>query len=118
MRTLGLISAVTGALLLIAPAASAQNDQGWRGTLDQLNRAVNPDNSQSDRRDRYDDRNTDNRRYEGSSGREDRGDSSEFRRLSDGDIRDRLDRVNDEQRQLQRERRALEDEMSRRGMRR
>ncbi len=117
MRTLSLAAAVAGSLLLLAPPAMAQQDQGgWRGTLDQLNRAVNPDTQQRD--ERYDSR---DRRYEGSSDdardRSDRA-SSDFRRYSDEEIRDRWGRINDEQRQLQRERRQLEDEMSRRGIRR
>jgi len=124
MRMLSLATAVAGSILLLVPSAMAQQDQGgWRGTLDQLNRTVNPDTQQrGDRDGRYDER-TDSRdqRYEGSSGgasgRSDRA-SPEFRRYSDEEIRDRLGRVNDEQRQLQRERRALEDEMGRRGMRR
>ncbi|WP_448188840.1 hypothetical protein [Azospirillum sp. sgz301742] len=130
MRTLSLTVAVAGSLLLLAPAAMAQQqqDQGWRGTLDQLNRAVNPDTQQQrderrerdldqdrDRSGQYDDR-TDsrNRRLEGSSG----SSSGQLRSYSDGDIRDRWNRLSDEQRQLQRERRALEDEMDRRGLRR
>lgn len=122
MRTLNLAAAVAGSLLLLAPGAPAQQqqDQGWRGTLDQLNRTINPDvrprddpmndRERIDSRDRRDDR---DRRYEGAS-----GSSAELRRYSDDDIRDRLGRLSDEQRQLQRERRALEDEMSRRGLRR
>ena len=126
MRTLNLAAAVAGTMLLLAPAAVAQQqDQGgWRGTLDQLNRAVNPDTQdrderraremERDRNGQYDNR---DRRMEGSSGRSDRA-SSELRRYSDEDIRDRWSRLSDEQRQLQRERRALEDEMDRRGIRR
>ncbi len=126
MRTLSLAAAVAGSLLLLAPAAMAQQqDQGWRGTLDQLNRTVNPDSQQrDDSRDRgsYDDQyDRRDRRMEGSSGsssgRSDRA-SSELRRYSDEDIRDRWSRLSDEQRQLQRDRRALEEEMDRRGMRR
>jgi len=133
MRTLSLTAALAGSLLLLAPAAMAQQqDQGgWRGTIDQLNRTVNPDTQRDDRRAREVDRNRDgridertdgrDRRMEGSSGsssgRNDRA-SSELRRYSDEDIRDRFSRLGDEQRQLQRERRALEDEMERRGMRR
>jgi hypothetical protein len=129
MRTLSLAAAVAGSLLLLVPGASAQQqqDQGWRGTLDQLNRTVNPDSAQDERRARemerdrsgqYDDRgDSRGRRMEGSSGRGDRA-SSELRRYSDEDIRDRWSRLSDEQRQLQSERRALEDEMNRRGMRR
>ncbi len=126
MRTLSLAAAVAGSLLLLAPAAMAQQqDQGWRGTLDQLNRTVNPDTQRRDDsrdRDSYDDQyDRRDRRMEGSSGsssgRSDRA-SSELRRYSDEDIRDRWSRLSDEQRQLQRDRRALEEEMDRRGMRR
>ena len=123
MRIPGLVAVVVGSLLLLAPAASAQQDQGpgWRGAIDQLNRAVNPD-AQPDDRDRRDR----DRRYEGSSGdtigrndgNRDDARSSAFRRHSDADLRDRWERLADEQRQLQRERRALEDEMERRGLRR
>ncbi|HYG86073.1 MAG TPA: hypothetical protein VD978_07420 [Azospirillum sp.] len=114
MRTLSLAAAVAGSLLLVS-AASAQQDQNWRGTLDQLNRTVNPDSPSDDRRARDLDR---DRRYEGSSRSDDRRGSSELSRYSDEDLRDRWDRLSDEQRQLQRERRVLEDEMGRRGMRR
>ena len=132
MRTLSLAAAMAGSLLLLAPAASAQQqDQGWRGTLDQLNRTVNPDTQTRDdqrareidrnRDGRYDERTERERRMEGtsgsSSGRSDRS-SAEMRRYSDADLRDRWERLSDEQRQIQRERRTLEDEMERRGIRR
>ena len=130
MRTLSLAAAVAGSLFLLVPAASAQQqqDQGWRGTLDQLNRTVNPDTQprderrtrelERDRSGQYDDPvDSRGRRMEGSSGRGGRA-SSELRGYSDEDIRDRWSRLSDEQRQLQSERRALEDEMNRRGMRR
>ena len=117
MRGMGFAILAVGALLALPPAALAQQNQGqgWGGALDQLNRAVNP-NAYPDDRSR-DDRSGDDRRYEGSSdgGRRGNGDYAGY---SDRDLRDRYDRTADEQRRIQRERRAMEDEMERRGMRR
>ncbi len=104
---------------VVSPTAMAQQSQGqgWSGALDTLNRAVNP-NSSSDERDRDRDRQVrDDRRYEGSS-TDDRRGRSEYSRYSDRDLQDRYERIVDEQRQMQRERRSIEDEMNRRGIRR
>lgn len=104
---------------VVSPMAMAQQSQGqgWSGALDTLNRAVNP-NSSSDERDRDRDRQVrDDRRYEGSS-TDDRRGRSEYSRYSDRDLQDRYERIVDEQRQMQRERRTIEDEMNRRGIRR
>lgn len=115
MRRIGPAAVALGALLTLAQPAAAQQNQnnGWSGALDQLNRAINP-NSQPEERRNEGDR---GRRYEGSSN--DRSAAAgEYEGYSDRDLRDRYDRVVDEQRQIQRERRAMEDEMSRRGLRR
>lgn len=104
---------------VMSPAAMAQQSQGqgWGGALDTLNRAVNPNSHSADQdRDRDRDRQVrDDRRYEGSSSDDRRG-RSEYSRYSDRDLQDRYQRIVDEQRQMQRERRSLEDEMSRRGI--
>ncbi len=122
MRGMGFAILAAGALLALPPAALAQQNQGqgWGGALDQLNRAVNPNANPDDRSrdDRSgDDRSRGDRRYEGSSDGERRG-SGDYAGYSDRDLRDRYDRTADEQRRIQRERRAMEDEMERRGMRR
>lgn len=119
MRGMRYAALAFGSLLAVSPMAMAQQNQGqgWGGALDTLNRTVNP-NSYPDDRDRDRDRAVrDDRRYEGSSS-DNRGGRSEYSRFSDRDLQDRYDRIVDEQRQMQRERRAMEDEMARRGMRR
>lgn len=119
MRGMPFAALAFGSLLalspVLSPAALAQQNQGqgWSGALDTLNRAVNP-NSNSEDRDRQ---MRDDRRYEGSSADDRRG-RSEYGRYSDRDLQDRHDRIVDEQRQMQRERRGIEDEMARRGIRR
>lgn len=108
-----IVLATAALLALSGPALAQSNNNGWGGTLDQLNRAVNPnayENQNNDRTDRGD------RRYEGSSG-ESRSDGP-YRRYSDRDLRDQYDRLVDEQRQAQRDRRAMEAELDRRGIRR
>ncbi|MBP2290508.1 hypothetical protein [Azospirillum rugosum] len=106
---------------VVSPMALAQQSQGqgWGGALDTLNRAVNPNANPADQdRDRDRDRQVrDDRRYEGSS-TDDRRGRSEYSRYSDRDLQDRYERIVDEQREMQRERRGLEDEMNRRGIRR
>lgn len=97
------------ALLLASPAAMAQQDRGGLGgALDTLNRTLNPDQERERDRDRR--------------VREDRSggdvDARGYRQYSDRDLRDEADRLDRESRQLDRERRALEDEMARRGIRR
>ncbi|MCW2243417.1 hypothetical protein [Azospirillum canadense] len=104
---------------VVSPAAQAQQSQGqgWGGALDTLNRAVNPNNYPADQ-DRDRDRQVrEDRRYEGSS-TDDRRGRSEYSRYSDRDLQDRYERIVDEQRQMQRERRSMEEEMNRRGIRR
>ncbi|SMH62371.1 hypothetical protein [Azospirillum agricola] len=114
--------AVAGLLALSSPAPAQSQNNGWGGALDQLNRAVNPDAYPQDRnaQDRgAQDRGAtrDDRRYEGSSN--DRSaNAGPYRRYSDRDLRDQYDRLVDEQRQMQRDRRAMEEEMERRGLRR
>lgn len=125
MRGMRLAALAFGSVLALSPVAMAQQNQGqgWGGALDTLNRAVNP-NAQQDERSREDDQyNRDRqvreeRRLEGSSRDDRRGGNGEYRRYSDRDLQDQHERVVDEQRQMQRERRAIEDEMARRGMRR
>lgn len=129
-RTLTMAAAAAGTFLLLglplSPAAQAQQNQGqgggqgggWGGALDQLNRAVNPNSYESEQRAREEERYQRERRMEGSSSRDNGRNSgrSEYSRWSDNDLRDQFGRVSDEQRQLQRERRAIEDEMDRRGI--
>ncbi|HYD70422.1 hypothetical protein [Azospirillum sp.] len=129
-RTLTMAASAVGTFLLLSlplsPAAQAQQNQGqgggWGGALDQLNRAVNPNNYENEQRARDAERYERERRMEGSSSRDAGRDTgresgrSEYSRWSDNDLRDQFGRVSDEQRQLQRERRAIEDEMDRRGI--
>lgn len=125
MLKMGMAAVALGSLIALAPAAQAQEQQnqgGWGGALDTLNRAVNPDAQRDDRRDRDDPRDRDrqvreDRRLEGTS-RDDRRGGGEYSRYSDRDLQDRYERMVDEQRAMQRERRDLEDEMARRGIRR
>lgn len=118
MYRIGLAAAAMGALLVLAqPAAAQQNQGGIGGALDQLNRAVNPNSYEEQRRTEERRVRESDRRYEGSSG-DRRADAGEYDRYSDRDLRERYDRLMDEQRQIQRERRAMEDEMGRRGIRR
>lgn len=123
MLKMGIAAVALGSLIALSPAAQAQQNQGgWGGALDTLNRAVNPDAQRDDRTNRDDNWDRDrqvreDRRYEGSSGDSRRG-GGEYGRYSDRDLRDRYDRIVDEQRSMQRERRDIEEEMSRRGIRR
>ena len=113
MHRMVLIAA--GFLVLAPPAFAQQPGNGWGGALDQLNRAVNPDTYPQDRDNR--DAPRDGRRMEGSSD-DNRGGTAGYRRYSDRDLRDQYDRLIDEQRQMQRDRRAMEEEFERRGIRR
>jgi len=122
MRTVILAAAAVLALSSPALAQSGQSQNGWGGALDQLNRAVNPnaypqdrDGRAADDRDASRDVNRDNRRYEGSSGNR-RGNA--YSDYSDRDLRSQYDRLGEEQRQLRQNRRAIEDEMERRGINR
>ncbi|HEY0837054.1 MAG TPA: hypothetical protein VGE72_24300 [Azospirillum sp.] len=127
-RASSVAAVAVGTLLLLSPAAQAQQNEGqgggWGGALDQLNRAVNPNAYENEQRAREQERydrerqntreTTRDRRLEGSSGRD--SGRGEYSRWSDNDLRDQFGRLSDEQRQLQRERRAVEDEMERRGL--
>ncbi len=119
MRTIILAAAAVLALSSPALAQSGQSQNGWGGALDQLNRAVNPNNYPQDRTAEDRDLNRDGRRYEGSS-----GNSAGNRRgnaygdYSDRDLRNQYDRLGEEQRQIRQNRRAIEDEMERRGINR
>ncbi|PWC48387.1 hypothetical protein ACHMW5_03020 [Azospirillum melinis] len=125
MRTVILAAAAVLALSspALAQSGQSQNGQnGWGGALDQLNRAVNPnaypqdrDGRAADERDASRDVNRDNRRTEGSSGNR-RGNA--YSDYSDRDLRSQYDRLGEEQRQLRQNRRAIEDEMERRGINR
>lgn len=116
MRRIALAAA--GLLALSSPVlAQAQNNNGLGGALDQLNRAVNPDAYPADR-DANRDGNRDARRYEGTSDESRTANAGPYRRSSDRDLRDQYDRMIAEQRQMQRDRRAMEEEMDRRGLRR
>lgn len=122
MRTVILAAAAVLALSspALAQSGQSQNGQsqgGWGGALDQLNRAVNPNNYPQDRTAEDREMNRDGRRYEGSS-----GNSAGNRRAgaygdySDRDLRNQYDRLGEEQRQIRQNRRAIEDEMDRRGI--
>lgn len=125
MRTVILAAAAVLALSspALAQSGQSQNGQsGWGGALDQLNRAVNPnaypqdrDGRAADERDVNRDANRDGRRTEGSSGNR-RGNA--YSDYSDRDLRSQYDRLGEEQRQLRQNRRAIEDEMERRGINR
>ncbi|MCM8737116.1 hypothetical protein M5E06_23655 [Azospirillum sp. A1-3] len=125
MRTVILAAAAVLALSspALAQSGQSQNGQsqnGWGGALDQLNRAVNPnaypqdrDGRAGDERDLNRDVNRDGRRYEGSSGNR-RGNA--YSDYSDRDLRNQYERLSEEQRQIRQNRRAIEDEMDRRGI--
>lgn len=118
MRRIILAAAAVLALSSPALAQTGQSQNGWGGALDQLNRAVNPNAYPQDRDGRAaDDRdvNRDGRRYEGSSGNR-RGNA--YSDYSDRDLRSQYDRLGEEQRQIRQNRRAIEDEMERRGINR
>ena len=147
MRAASLAVLTLGSVLALSPVtAGAQQQQnpgggGLGGAVDQLNRAINPDRERDDRdrrarederyrrdpqggRDQSYDRDSRDRRSErgaagsstsdrdrsGSSTSEDHR-SSSYQRYSDQDLRDEAAR-------LQREQRAVQDEMQRRGLRR
>ncbi|MBY6263179.1 hypothetical protein EI613_14835 [Azospirillum sp. 412522] len=114
MRTLILAAAAVLALSSPALAQTGQSQNGWGGALDQLNRAVNPNSYPQDRNDRAA-QDRDDRRYEGSSGNR-RGNA--YSDYSDRDLRSQYDRLGEEQRQIRQNRRAIEDEMERRGINR
>jgi hypothetical protein len=120
MRVLSIASiALAGLLTVAASDVSAQQDRGGiGGALDTLNRAVNPDQDREQRM-----REEDRRREEDRYRRDQRSGASErtgpdYRQYSDRDLRDRSSRLEDEALDLERERRAVENEMNRRGMRR
>ena len=124
MRTIILSAAAVLALSTPALAQSGQpqNGQsqgGWGGALDQLNRTVNPNSYPQDRTAEDRQLNRDGRRHDGTS-----GSSAGNRRgnaygdYSDRDLRNQYDRLGEEQRQIRQNRRAIEDEMDRRGINR
>ncbi len=108
MRT-HLLGIGIGAALALAPSVSfGQQDRGGiGGAVDQLNRAISPEQDQNQRRARDRSR----------SGADDRS-TQNYSRYSDEDLRDRADRLEDESRQIERERRAVDDELDRRRIRR
>lgn len=121
---------LASSLVVFAPTAWAQPSQGdgLGNTIDQLNRMINPDSSRPDssrndplsgERDRSgrSGQYSRDRGYEGSSGPYDRR-AGDVRGYSNEALRDEYDRLDDEQRRIQRESRILEDEMQRRGLRR
>jgi hypothetical protein len=111
MRNMSFATLVAGSVLVLAsPAAMAQQDRGGGvgGAIDSLNRAINPDQGRT-----RDDQRT-RRDMSGSSDR----DTSNYSRYSDQDLRDEADHLADQSRQIERERRAVDDEMRSRGMRR
>ncbi|PWC34030.1 hypothetical protein [Azospirillum sp. TSO35-2] len=105
---------------VLAQSQGGGQGSGWGGALDQLNRAVNPNNYPDDRTGTQtgrarDDRSRDDRRYEGSSAS---GRGNAYSDYSDRDLRNQYDRLADEQRRVRQDRQAVEDEMERRGLRR
>lgn len=115
MRATIMAAVAAGAMMAATTTTGAlaqdSNQGGWRGTVDQLNRTINPDS--------YPDKTgidaNESRRNEGSTtGRS--GGNSQYSRWSDRDLRDEHSRVEREARDLGRERRAIEDEMDRRGL--
>ena len=120
MRTVILAAAAVLALSSPALAQSGQSQNGWGGALDQLNRAVNPNAYPQDRAGRagderamHRDLNRAGRRDQGSSGNR-RGNA--YSDYSDRDLRNQYERLSEEQRQIRQNRRAIEDEMDRRGI--
>ena len=130
MRMTGLAILAVGTVLVLPPATAAlaqqsqSNQGGLGGALDTLNRAVNPDQNRDtrsprqdsqygrDQQQQYDRDSQYSRGTSGSSTRSDRaGGSQSYSRYSDQDLRDEYSR-------LTRDQRAVEDEMSRRGLRR
>lgn len=108
MRSWHLLGMAVGAALVLAsPVSFGQQDRGGSGgALDQLNRAINPQQDQDRRaRDRS-----------GSTG--DERSTQNYGRYSDQDLRDQSYRLEDEARRIERERRAVDDEMDRRRIRR
>ena len=110
MRALKLAMVALGAVLVFAPVAGAQQSQGGGvgDTLDRLNRAINPDSTPDQPRAREDNRSSSTRN-------DHRG--SDYRDYSDKQLRNEAAKLDDQER-LQRERRAIEDEMDNRGIRR
>ena len=117
MRALSLATVAVGSVLFLSsPVAVAQQNQGGLGgAVDTLNRTLNPDQERDQRRARDQERSR--RDVSGSSEGDERGLPS-YRRYSDQDLREESNRLEDESRQIERERRAVNDEISRRGMRR
>ena len=111
MHALKLAAVAVGAVLVFAPVAGAQQSQGGGvgDTLDRLNRAINPDTNRDQPRAREDNRSSSTRN-------DHRG--SDYRDYSDKQLRNEAAKLDDQERQLQRERRAIEDEMDDRGIRR
>jgi hypothetical protein len=110
MRALKLTMVAVGALLVFSPIAGAQQNQdgGVGDTLDRLNQAINPDSNRDQPRAREDNRS--------SSTRSDRR-GSEYQDYTDKQLRNESAELDDQERRIQRERRAIEDEMDRRGIR-
>jgi hypothetical protein len=127
----GLAILAVGTVLVLPPATAAlaqqgqSNQGGLGGALDTLNRTVNPSQNRDTRSQQQDDRygrDQQQQQYDrdsqysrgtsGSSTRSDRaGGSQSYSRYSDQDLRDEYSRIT-------RDQRAVEDEMSRRGIRR
>jgi hypothetical protein len=101
--------AIGAALVLAPPVALGQQDRGGvGGALDQLNRTINPQQDQDQRRARD---------QSGASRVDDRS-AQNYGRYSDQELRDQSYRLEDEARRIERERRAVDDEMDRRRIRR
>jgi len=107
MRTLRW-AALAGAVLLSVPAWAQQEQGGVRGAIDQLNRAVNPNNAQDTRRQQPDDT-----RRSGQVGQR-----RDYRQFSDRELQDEYENNRRNLNAVSNDQRDIEDEMRRRGMRR
>jgi hypothetical protein len=109
MHASHLLGMAVGAALILAPPVLGQQDRGGvGGALDQLNRTINPQQDQDQRRARD---------QSGASRADDRS-AQNYGRFSDQELRDQSYRLEDESRRIERERRAVDDEMDRRRIRR
>jgi hypothetical protein len=92
MRALGMAGIVLGSILMVSTSviAQQQNSTGVGGALDRLNNTVNPSSQ-------------DNRNYSGSSQRDQRVSMPDYRNYSDRDLHDEANRLQDQQRAVQRE---------------
>jgi hypothetical protein len=129
MHALNRAAVAVGSFLLLTPVAMAQqpNQSGFGGALDTLNRAVNPESQRDERPTREDERSRRDQQVDpsrgsergvsGSSARE-KGNAPSYRAYSDRDLSDEAARLQDQERQIRRERQAVDEELERRRTRR